>query len=409
MTPSDIGFVTLVFSIGGVVGSLFAASLSDWLGRKRLTFVNVFFFLLGSILETAAISKNSLAFGRLVSGLGAGACIVNTPVLLNEIADDSVKGFLGSLNQVSVNIGILLTQILGIPWATDFYWRRILGVGAVLAALNIIALIFMKESPKWLVKKGRISEATATLKSLRKNPLDSDISYEIEQWVSELQGGALLPGTYVDTVKLVLVKEYLTLPVYRPLRVVATGLMTAQQFCGINAVVFYGVLIVATLFPTHAVILNCAISLVNVVVTYHSATVVDSRGRKPLLLTLVSVMGLSAFLVAFSTVLGLGSLSVLAIFLYIGAFAMGMGPIPFLLIAEVSQLCVTSMAQSYGTVMNWLATFVVGYFFPILNETIGGWVFALFGCVCVGTVVVVGRYLPETKGKKNYNEVWGTA
>ncbi|ODV62942.1 general substrate transporter [Ascoidea rubescens DSM 1968] len=437
MESKDIGMATSIFSIGGLIGSVFASSLSDKLGRKGSSFINSSFFILGSLVLTFANSLSVLILGRLIAGIGAGTSIVVTPLLINEISPVNLRGFLGSMNQVSINIGILLTQLLALSWANDFQWRLLLLIGFFLGLINFISFFFVYESPKWLVKNNNLDHAKFVLHKIRGgNKSDSD--FEIEEWLAHKntsntsnanntnntgtsntpvnqsenanESDNLLVGDSVSTANsnFVSFSDYITSSHYIKSKIVVTGIMTGQQFCGINSIIFYGVSVIATILPQYAVTVNCVISILNVIVTFLSGTLVDRLGRKPLLVSSGSIMGVSCLLIGFAIIYSKSILVVIATFSYIIAFATGVGPIPFLLISEVTQLKATSIAQSYGTIMNWLATFMVGYLFPIINDKIGGYVYYLFAVICACFVCFVYYYIPETKGKKSYFDVWGT-
>lgn len=418
MTSQEIGFVTSVFSIGGLLGSSASSALSGRFGRKNASYLFGVIFLLGGLLEAFSNSKMSLAVGRLVSGLSAGAAIVNVPLLLNEIADHDTKGFLGSLNQFSVNIGILATQSFALFWANSEQWRNLLLGGFVIGIFIVAGLFFTVESPKWQVKRGSISAAKQTLAKLR--PDGSDIDWEVDQWLDEIKGRSSINSEGVSLLEegdavlavannhqSVSLLKYLADPQYFNSRLIVTIVMTGQQFLGVNSIVFYGVSVIAKLVgEEHSMALNCVISLLNVIVTFFSATLVDRLGRRPLLLGSMAGMGVSAFLISLGIVKSYAYLTIGATFLYICAFGVGVGPIPFLIISEVTQLQATGVAQSFGTVLNWLATFLVAYLFPILNDWIGGYVFCLFGILSVVYGSLVWMYFPETRGKKTYAQVW---
>jgi MFS family permease len=153
--------------------------------------------------------------------------------------------------------------------------------------------------------------------------------------------------------------------------------------------------------------INCLISVVNVVVTFVAAPLVDRLGRKPLLLTSVSVMAVLTILMGFGIIGTNSVLSIVGTFAYITFFALGLGPIPFLIVSEVTQPTAKALAQSWGMTMNWLATFVVGFLFPLLkNSWIGGGVYFIFTFMCVVAFLFVKKYVPETKGTSSYDEVW---
>ena len=205
---------------------------------------------------------------------------------------------------------------------------------------------------------------------------------------------------------LVTVVDYVTLPEYRNSLIASTGILVLQQFDGINSIIFYGVSVLVSIFPNHSIIINCLISLVNVIVTFISATIVDKLGRKPLLLLSVSFLGIATVLMGLGIIWTSSLLSIAGTFTYITFFAIGMGPIPFLLVGEVTQPIAKALAQSWGTSMNWIATFIVGYTFPVLKEWLGGSVYFIFTVMCCASVWFIKTKVPETKGKHSYQEVW---
>lgn len=418
MDDQGLGLVTSIFSIGGLFGSLYAGHLSDEVGRKKASAFNAIVFVIGSLVEVHANSVFGLALGRFISGLGAGCSIVVTPLLINEISPNGLKGFLGSMNQVAINLGILLTQVLAIKWANSYQWRYLLLVGSVLGALNFIFVLFVDESPKWLHRRGEVQQARHIANKLRGgDPLL--VEEEVRGWSSygeensttgvsgiPEQDGLLSPGTdrSKGTVSLF---DYVKNSHYHKSLVVVSAIMMGQQFCGINSIIFYGVKTIRKILPEYAVIINCLISLGNAVVTFSAAPLIDRLGRIPCLLLSVTIMGISSILMAIGILQTISVISVIATFTYVGSFAVGLGPIPFLMVPEVTQVEARGAAQSYGTTINWIATFLVGYLFPIFDSYIGGYVYLIFAIICglFGTFIL--HQVPETKGHKSYEEVWG--
>ncbi|ODV98458.1 hypothetical protein PACTADRAFT_36752 [Pachysolen tannophilus NRRL Y-2460] len=399
LSNSEIGIVTSIFSIGGLLGSIYAGKLADKFGRKRLFIVNSFFFIIGSMVETFSKNYYQLLIGRLISGIGAGSGIVVTPLYINEISPLELRGTLGSMNQVSINVGILLTQLLAISWSNDEQWRFILLFGSALGTLNLFgAFLIIDESPKWLTINGFKEKDLATLMKLRNSDL-TRCQLEIEDWKQQQLQQATV-GNELSFIK------YFTLPQYSEPRKVVDVVMVGQQFCGINSIIFYGVKVLVSLFPNSSIMINCFISVINAVVTFGASLFIDKLGRKPMLLSSVSVMCLASIGIGSGILLNLSSLTVLSTFLYVGSFAIGLGPIPFLIIPEVTQNEAKGIAQSYGTTLNWLATFAVGYLFPILNEAIGGLVYFIFASVCVAFFTFTYYKIPETKNKNGFEQVW---
>lgn len=413
MDDQGLGLVTSIFSIGGLVGSLYAGSLSDELGRKKASGLNAIVFVIGSMFEVYANSVFGLALGRFISGLGAGCSIVVTPLLINEISPNGLKGFLGSMNQVAINLGILLTQVLAIGWANSYQWRYLLLVGALLGAINFVLVLFVDESPKWLHRRGQTQKARNITSKLRGgDPVL--VEEEVRGWSSYGGPGStaeqegLLPSSsnsnpLQTTISLF---DYVRQPNYQKSLIVVTAIMMGQQFCGINSIIFYGVKTIRKILPDYAVVINCLISLGNAVVTFSAAPLIDRLGRIPCLLLSVSVMGISSILMAIGILQTISVISVVATFTYVGSFAVGLGPIPFLMVPEVTQVEARGAAQSYGTTINWIATFLVGYLFPILDAHIGGYVYFLFAAICALFGSFIYKEVPETKGHKSYEEVW---
>lgn len=416
LSGEQIGLVTSIFSIGGLLGSFYVGTIADKIGRKKTALIHNVLFFVGSFFNTIANSFWTLLLGRFIAGIGAGSAIVITSLMINEIASPQYKGFLGSMNQVSINIGILLTQVLALWLCTDNSWRYLLLTGSVIALVNIGTIyLYMDESPVWLYNNGMAVDAFKVLHSLRGGEY-SDSRNEVNNWktgrdseeeslLAEDLSSTQNPDASKSTVTL---SDYLKRPEYANSRLVATGILVFQQFCGINSIIFYGVSVLINIFPESAIFINCVISVVNAVVTFASAPLIDRLGRKPLLKTSVFFMGVSAVLLGFGISTKNALCSVVGTFVYITFFAIGLGPIPFLLVGEVTQPKAKAPAQSWGVTMNWVATFVVGFLFPILkNSWIGAGVYYIFAAMCALTFYFVQRYVPETKGKDTYEEVWG--
>ncbi|ODQ77562.1 hypothetical protein BABINDRAFT_163300 [Babjeviella inositovora NRRL Y-12698] len=399
MDTETIGLVTSAFPLGGLLGSIYAGQLADKLGRRRAALLNAVVYALGSFLLATANSVAQIAVGRALSGVAAGCAVVVTALFIAEIAPAELRGLLGSMNQVSINLGILLTQLLAIQLANDHDWRYLLLTGSLLGIANFVALCFIDESPVWLVAHGHKDTAQTALSTLRDASLE-DVVPELDALALEYHASTL--SARASTL------EYVLSPTYRPSFRMTTVIMAGQQFCGINSIIFYGVSVMTQIFPLYAILINCFISLANAIITFISGTLLDRLGRRPLLLLSVSAMGLALLFMAVGIVQQIPSLVIFATFSYVSSFAIGLGPIPFLIISEVTQPEVRSIAQSWGTSTNWVATFLVGFLFPIFNRWLGGYVYLVFAGVCALFGAFLYLELPETKGKAGYDEVWSS-
>ncbi|KAK7207166.1 major facilitator superfamily domain-containing protein [Myxozyma melibiosi] len=202
-------------------------------------------------------------------------------------------------------------------------------------------------------------------------------------------------------------KEFLVSPSYRRPMICVIGILTAQQLCGINTMIFYGVTILSGLFPNGAVLVNVLISLLNCLVNLGVAPFVDRVGRRPLLLSSIGGMCISAFCLAFGILYSVTVLSGIAATVFVAFFSVGLGPIPFLIVPELTEASSVGVAQSTGFVCNWFSVFFIAYLFPILNEAIGGYVFFILSGIALFYFLLTFKFVPETKGKKTFEEVWG--
>lgn len=408
LSDQQFGAVTAIFSIGGLFGSIVAGRLAEKFGRRKVAILASLINLISSLIMFSSNKFRQLFMGRIGVGFGCGLNIVMTPLYINEIAPTDLRGSLGTMNQFCINVGILLTQTVAIKFATVDNWRKILFIGAILSILNIVGWFLVYESPMWLLSKNEFNPAYDSLAHLRGISIDQ-AKKEIQTWQREhfeSTNNNNNNNTSSSTDTELTVWQYLTDSRFSKSRWVITAILAGQQFCGINSIIFYGVKVVSKLLPRQAIIVNFTISIINVIVTFLSSTLIEKYGRKPLLISSTLVMSLMSMLISFSIINHLSVLLVTAIFMYIGFFAIGIGPIPFLIIGELSGKKDKALAQSYGTVCNWLATFVIGYGFPILNDYMGGYVYLLFAAFALWFARYIYYDVPETKDKTDYEEIW---
>lgn len=415
LSQSQLGLVTSIFSIGGLLSSTFASYLSTRHGLKISFIVTSISYTIGSFIESRTNDFNSLMVGRFISGIGGGLAIVYVPIYVNDISPVELRGILGSMTQISVNFGILLTQVLAIYWGDMQQWRFILAIGCMIGFLNLILILCggILESPKWLLIRSpnntELNEniGKEILSQLRGNKVNlEELDEEINIWKTERQKHVKLIESNPHLKNLGF-WYYLTDYNYFNSRMIATFMMLGQQFSGINSVIFYGVDILNKVFPTHSVLVNVFISIGNLIITSISSVFLDRIGRKPLLLISLLAMTLMSIGISIGILIDNPVLTVLSIFSYVGSFAIGCGPIPFLIVSEVSQTEVKDIAQSWATDCNWLSVFIVGTVFPILNGIIGGWTYLIFAGVSLVFALFVQVFVPETKGKQTYADVWG--
>ena len=303
LSEEQMGLATSIFCIGGLVGSLYAGKVADRYGRKRYSFSNCVIGVIGSLILFRANSYASLLIGRLIVGISCGSCIVVTPLFINEISPKELRGSLGSMNQVCINIGILLTQLLALRYADSYRWRWLMLAGAGLALIQFLLLFAIEESPLWLASRGDLDGAENVLSILRGGDRRRSRG-EVEEWLqtrgssrpgtsspdstgreSPASQQSSLPESAIDAASQsdVSVSNYFSDPRYSKSRWAVTAILMGQQFVGIGSIIFYGVKLISGQLPQYAVLVNFAISILNVVVTLGASVLVDHWGRKPLL------------------------------------------------------------------------------------------------------------------------------
>ncbi|MFC4986400.1 MULTISPECIES: sugar porter family MFS transporter [Saliphagus] len=396
LTPFLEGVVTSSMLIGAMIGAAIGGTLSDRFGRRRVTFAGAVVFFVGSFGMALSPTLAWLVFWRVVEGVAVGAASIVGPLLIAETAPPDIRGALGFLQQLMITIGILLAYTTNYLFAPDLFgiigWRWMLLFGAAPAAVLAIGTYFLPETPRWLVEKGRIDEARDVLSRLRAtDEIDEEIARIREVSETEAEGGL------ADLLE----------PWVRPALVVGVGLAIIQQFAGINTILYYAPTILTNIgFGNVASLVGTlGIGVVNVVLTAVAILLVDRVGRRPLLLVgtagmavMLGVLGLGFFLPGLSGIVGYVTLG--SMFLYVGFFAISLGPVFWLMISEIYPLHIRGTAEGVASVTNWGANFVVGLTFLPMVDLIGeGYSFWILGAFCVLAFYFIYTRVPETMNR----------
>ncbi|EMA18247.1 sugar porter family MFS transporter [Haloarcula amylolytica] len=391
MSPLVEGIIVSGAMAGAAAGAAVGGQLADRLGRRRLILIAAIVFFVGSFTMAVAPTVPVLVAGRLIDGVAIGFASIVGPLYISEIAPPRIRGGLTSLNQLMVTTGILLSYFVNYAFADAGAWRWMLGAGMVPAVVLAIGILKMPESPRWLFEHGRKDEARAVLKRTRSGGVEEELG-EIEETVE----------TQSETG----VRDLLA-PWLRPALVVGLGLAVFQQITGINAVIYYAPTILEStgLGNVASILATVGIGTINVVMTVVAILLVDRVGRRRLLL--VGVGGMVATLAVLGTVFylpglggGLGVIATISLMLFVSFFAIGLGPVFWLLISEIYPLSVRGSAMGVVTVANWGANLLVSLTFPVLTDGVGtSATFWLFGLCSLLGLLFVYRYVPETKGR----------
>jgi MFS family permease len=434
MNSTQFGLVSSIFTLGGLLGALSAGPLSARYGRYKSMLLSTVPFIVGPVFEVLATDIPLMAIGRFVSGLGAGASVVIAPIFISEVAPPNEKGFFGAFTQIMINMGIFIAQLLGLFLSKGSLWRIILAVGGAIGVIQAVGLFLGgQESPKWLADHGKERQAKRVLRKLRGH--EANIEEEVKGWGASAQdmedeedsllsnedrmpsGGLEQSGPSSDASTTQKTKEafealgalaVLKNPDSRSAVIAVVVIMIGQQLCGINSIVMYGVSLLSDLLSANAALLNVLVAVLNIVVTTSCAPLTDKLGRKVCLLASIFGMGVSSLLLGIGIMRHIPVLSAITVLTFVASFGLGLGPVPFILSSELVGPSAVGATQSWALAANWIATFVVAQFFPIVNEKLGGGkVYFIFAAFAVMLSAFVYWAVPETKGKADADEVWG--
>jgi len=376
--------------VGCIVGASIAGTISDRIGRKNFLIISALLFLVSAI--GSAMPKNVTQFiiARFVGGIGIGSASMLSPLYISEIAPARIRGSLVSLNQMTIVTGMLLAYF--VSWlCADIgptNWRWMFGSAALPSLLFLALLLKVPESPRWMVKQGRESEALKTLTKINDTEQANLELADIRQAI-QMEAGSI---------------AQLLQPGLRTALFIGIVLAVFQQITGINAVLYYAPRIFehAGLERTSAILQSVIVGAVNILFTSIAIWKVDKLGRKPLLLIASGGMGVSFALAGAAFYLRLfdGPWVLLFILSYIGFFALAMGPIVWVVLAEIFPTRIRGRAMSVATVFLWGSCFLVSLTFPVLADRFNEYfTFWLYGAMCVASFAFVWLVLPETKGK----------
>lgn len=383
------------FAVGGPIGSAIAGVLADSRGRREALLLNMWTFFFGGMIMTMAPDIYTIIAARFIVGIAAGSATVLVPIYLGELAPPTLRGTLGTLTQFAMVIGILVSVLLAFPFAKEGNgWRYLFGVTPLVAFLQIVCAPFLLESPRWLLSKDPQSrKARSIIKKLRGLRLEYEVETEVELFLSATAVQTCETDTNVGTPTQQLFRDERV----RHLAVASVILQMAQQLCGINAVMYYSTLFFDGVIDNPLVGSSIVMS-VNVVATYVAMLLMDSCGRRDLIL--VSSVGMLASVIAIVLALkGVLSkmMALVAVNVYVAFFEIGLGPIPWLIVAEMFDAKYVSTAMSLSSQVNWSCNFIVGLCFPYLNEYLQEYSFVPFGVVLFLTILFAIFKLPETK------------
>ncbi len=393
MSPLEQGWLVSSAIVGSVIGAASNGILADIYGRKKIIIATAIIFVAGSIMCGFAQSINQLIFSRIIIGIAVGMVSFAVPLYLSEIAPQNIRGMLVSLFQLAITAGILLSYLINRIFANyEFNWRWMLGAGVIPAAILLIGICFLSDTPRWLFTKGREEDAKKAF--LRIEP-----SGDVELHLQEIKE-TLTPKTGEQKTKF---HRWMFMPIF-----VGVGIMFVQICTGINTIIYYTPTIFQIAgFESHigALYATIGIGFVNFIMTIVAIAYTDKWGRKPLLY--IGLWGMLFSLItlggsfAWATELGTAGkwIAVASVVIYIASFAMSLGPVGWIMVSEIMPLQIRGFAMSAATVSNFGFNFIVVLsFLPLLNTIGNAATFWMFAGITIISMLFVYFFVPETKG-----------
>jgi len=382
------GFATGSLALGAIIGCLVAGKVSDKWGRRPGLLIAAAVFAISSLAMAFSPSRDIFIISRFCAGIGVGMASMLSPMYIAEVSPAHLRGRMVALNQLTIVIGILITNLINYTLRNggEDAWRWMFGLGFVPSGLFFLGALWLPESPRWLTKVGRNADAKAILRKIGDEGFASSTLQNIEKTLS----GETSKTTFRDVFSGAVL----------PAVLIGIGLAVFQQLCGINTVFNYAPRIFASIGASldDQLLQTVFIGIVNLVFTILAMTLVDRVGRKPLML--FGAGGLALVYIAVVQLLAMQSNHVSwLLFAAIGVYGLSLAPVTWVLIAEIFPNRVRGEATSIAITGLWAGYFILVFTFPILFEKYQDKSFYIYAAICIIGFFFVLFKIKETKGK----------
>ena len=403
-----VGWANSCALVGCLIGSLAAGTLAERCGRRRILLTAAVLFAVSSVLTGWSWSFSAFIVWRILGGIAIGLSSNVSPLYIAEISPAAHRGRLVSLNQFAIVVGILLAQIVNwrlarpVPaglradlllytWNVQYGWRWMFTAVAAPAMVFIVASLFIPESPRWLSGAGRNREARAILERIGGPSYAQAEMTGIES--AQRSDANLTQSSWRE----------LLLPAYRKILLVGIALAALQQWTGINILFNYAVEVYRSAgYGANDIFLNIVITgAINLVFTVLAMVLVDRVGRRIMMLAGCIGIGVSHLLCAWAYHAQWRGAAILILTLSaIACYALTLAPVTWVLIAEIFPRRIRSLGISTAVSALWIASFLLTFTFPLLNQLEGtDGIFVTYGVICLLGFVLVATSVPETKGR----------
>jgi len=410
-----LGFTVGSLLIGCFIGAFSAGRLADLMGRRNVMMLAAVLFLVGALIQGFAESQTIFVIARIMGGMAVGAASVLSPAYISEVAPASIRGRLTTMQQIMIIIGLTAAFVVNYAlaasagestreyWGGLQAWRWMYLMQALPAAIFLIALFFIPESPRYLVSKGRDEKARGVLTSLfgrevadaKLEEIRASFSQDHRPRLSDLKrpGGGIRP-------------------------IVWAGILLAvfQQLVGINVIFYYGATLwqLAGFTEDQSLQINIVSGLVSIAACFITIAVIDKIGRKPLLLIGSAGMAATLFAMVYAFANGtldpagnlqlsseLGWVALIAANLYVIFFNVSWGPVMWVMLGEMFPNQIRGSALAVAGFAQWFSNYLIAQSFPVMARELGLAASYTFYAVCaVISFFLVQRFIHETKGKE---------
>jgi len=416
-SPSNgLGFTVASLLIGCFIGAFFAGRLADLIGRRNTMMLAAGLFLAGALVQGAAPSQIIFVIARICGGMAVGAASVLSPAYISEVAPANIRGRLTTVQQIMIITGLtaafvvnyFLAKGAGVStarfWGGIEAWRWMFLMQALPAAIFLVALFMIPESPRFLVSKGRTEKAEGVLASLfgsdvarsKLAEIRATFSADHRPRLSDIMGNGLFG--------------------IRPIVWVGIMLAAFQQFVGINVIFYYGATLwqLAGFSESQSLAINIISGVVSIAACFVTIAVIDKIGRKPLLLIGSAGMAVTLFVMVYAFSHGsldpagnlvlskdLGMIAVVAANLYVIFFNFSWGPVMWVMLGEMFPNQIRGSALAVSGFVQWFANFLISFSFPVMAAKLGLTIsYTFYGACAVISFFLVQSMVRETRGKE---------
>jgi len=403
---TGFGIISSMYMVGGFVGAMVGGRLSDKFGRKKFLLGTDLIAIIGAVMFYFVSQTKSYALflaTRFVLGVGGGGTTAAVPTYLGEISPASIRGAIGTLYQLTNTIGCLAGYLVSKPLENS--WGFIGASNLILPVLQILTVCFFPESPVWLYSRYKDEKAVQILTRLRGH---NNVEFELETYsrvrkksVNDyLEAGLMLSEDSIQRRSLCGTRSV------RMALVISCVLSGVQQFAGINAVMQYSGDMFSTAGFSNVFLANVLVGTFNVLGVLIAVPLMDRLGRRVLLLLSSAVMLISCILISWTRTEAediknpWSMLTVIIALIYVIGFELGMGPIPWLIVAEICPTSHRGQIMGLAAGVNWFANLIISFGYNPIVDVINNSVWYIFAAVLLLGVVFVSTTVPETKGKR---------